>query len=123
MKDRAGAGNATPLQRALDAERAARDAVEATREEADRMEAEARSRARTIGRRADERIARVARGARAETERLLAEHEQEEHAALQALAHVPDEAETLEMAAETVADRLIGAGARAAPDRADPNDE
>lgn len=111
------ASEATPLRRALRAERDARESVAQARAEAREMLAQGQARARAIGRRADERIARVSQAARAATDRLLEEQRARERRALEALSDAPEDAAALAEAARTVARMLT----RAPPD--DASDE
>lgn len=108
MNDGGEATAANPLQRALEGERAAREAVEEARREASILLADARGQARAIARRADERIARVSRGARTRTEDLLAREAERERRALAALAEPTRDDAALVAAVGALADRLIG---------------
>ncbi len=98
----------TALQRALEAEHDARHEIEAADAQAREILADARARARAVERRAGDRIARVSRTARAETERLLAEREADERRVLEGLEHASYDADALEAAAAAIARRLTG---------------
>lgn len=108
MSEDRKAADATPLRRALAAEREALDQLRQARAEARSIVADARSRARAIERRARDRSARVVRAAEAQTQALLEQNRERERAAFEALAHLPDTGESLAAAAAAVARRLTG---------------
>ena len=123
MREDHEAEDATPLRRALAAEREALGEVRQARAEARSIVADARSRARAIERRASDRIARVVRAAEDQTQRLLEQEQEQERAALEALEQVPDAGELLEAAASAVARRLTGDDTLAGERSADPADD
>lgn len=114
MREDSPESDATPLRKALDAEREARRSIDEARAEARNIVAEAQAQARAIGRRADDRIAWISRAARTGTERLLEQQQEAERRALEALATAPEDTDALDDAARAVARTLT----RAAPDDA-----
>lgn len=123
-EDDEDAGDATPLRRALAAEKQALSEIEQVRTEARSIVADARTRARTIEQRATERIARVERAAQEQARQWIeAEKEKEkEKAAFEALERAPMERDELEAVAARVASILTAdadSGSGTAPDTPD----
>lgn len=106
------AGETRAIETVLDAERVAEEAVGEAEAEAERLLSDARDHARRIGERADERIRQIhtrsAMQADRTIEQLYAEHEDRARESQQSLSD-PDR---VRIAAEDVADWLLGEDAR-----------
>lgn len=121
-EDDEDAGDATPLRRALAAEKQALSEIEQVRTEARSIVADARTRARTIEQRATERIARVERAAQEQARQWIEAEKEKEKAAFEALERAPVERDELEAVAARVASILTAdadSGSGTAPDTPD----
>lgn len=123
MSEDRDAGDATPLRRALAAEKQALSEIEQARSEARSIVADARARARTIEQRATERIARVERAAQEQARQWIEAEEDKEKAAFEALERAPVEPDALQAAAEQVASMLTADADADAGSAADTPDD